>query len=148
MAPLSPDEARTLDGELAQAQAECGQMQGALQAMQAALKAARSAKSLSQVQAEAKAARGAAEAAEAALAAFQKELGGGPGGALSAADEARCRKDYVRLRKAWLERKRNCMDVLSMIGEHRGVRERDVMNELGLETDEDAGVQKASFPPL
>ena len=63
---------------------------------------------------------------------------------MSAADEAKCRKDYVRLRKAWLDRRRTCMEVIGQIGEARGVRDK----QLGLETDEEYGVDKKNFPAL
>lgn len=54
----------------------------------------------------------------------------------------------MRLRKYWLERKRNCLDVLSQIGEARGATNKRLMEDIGLETDEDYGVKKDNFPPL
>ena len=101
------------------------------------------------MQAEAKSARAAAEKAEAELASLQKEMGGGGGGgAMSAAEEAQCRKDYVRYRKLYLDRRRSCYEVLGQICEGRGTTERRLMEEIGLETDEECGVQRAAFPPL
>ena len=77
-------------------------------------------------------------------------MGAGEGGGMSAADEAKCRKDYVRLRKAWLDRRRTCMEVIGQIGEARGVRDKQLMGEIGLETDEEYGVDKKmkNFPAL
>ena len=117
--------------------------------LQGAIKAAKSARTLPEAQAEAKAARVAAEAAEAELAAQQKELGGpGGGGAMSAADETKVRKEYIRLRKVYLDRRRTCMEVVGELGEGTGKSDKKLIEEIGLETDEEYGVQRTAFPPL
>lgn len=53
-----------------------------------------------------------------------------------------------RLRKAYTDRKRTCLDVLGMIGEHRGASIKQLVEEVGLETDEDYGIVKNQFPAL
>ena len=98
---------------------------------------------------KAKAARAAAEAAEAELAAQQKELGGASGGgSMSAAEEAKVRKEYIRLRKAFFDRRRTCMEVLGEISEGTGKPEKKLVEEIGIETDEEVGVTRSSFPIL
>ena len=101
------------------------------------------------MQGEAKAARNAAEAAEAELASFKKECGAdGAGGAMSASDELKVKKEYMKFRKAYVERKRNCMEILGNISEGTGKRVKALMEEIGLECDEDYGVVKNQFPPI
>ena len=74
--------------------------------------------------------------------------GGEEGGGLSAAHAAQVRQEYTRLRKAYLDRRRSCMEVLGNLGESKGCTEKQLMEELGLETDQECGVDKKNFPPL
>ena len=145
---LSREEEAQLDAEIRQASQELAAQQQAIARLQASIKAAAKVRSLSEVQAEAKAARSKAEAAEAALAEQRKELGADGGGGLGAAEEAKVRKEYIRLRKAYLDRRRTCMEMLGNISEGTGKSEKKLMEEIGMETDAEVGVDKAQFPPI
>ena len=72
----------------------------------------------------------------------------GAGGAMSASDELKVKKEYMKFRKAYVERKRNCMEILGNISEGTGKRVKALMEEIGLECDEDYGVVKNQFPPI
>eukprot|EP01041_Mallomonas_annulata_P008887 gene8887-18400_t len=52
---------------------------------------------------------------------------------------------YNVYRKAWKERKDRCSDLAGTVADSTNKRVRDVMGEMGLETDEDEGV---TLPPL
>jgi hypothetical protein len=62
-------------------------------------------------------ARALTEKAGAELDALRKEAGDGQ--PMSAADAARVKRDYMRLRKVYLDRRRTCMEVLGNMGEVR-----------------------------
>ena len=72
----------------------------------------------------------------------------GAGQPMSPSEEARVRKEYGRLRKLYLERRRTCMEVLGNMSEHMGKSTRKLFEELGLEADEDYGVNRDAFPVL
>ena len=67
---------------------------------------------------------------------------------MSASDEAKVKKDYVRLRKLYLERRRTCLEVLDNMSEGCGKSTKVLIEELGLETDAECGVTKDQFPVL
>ena len=58
------------------------------------------------------------------------------------------KKEHMKFRKAYVERKRNCMEILGNISEGTGKRVKALMEEIGLECDEDYGVVKNQFPPI
>ena len=62
--------------------------------------------------------------------------------------EAKVRKEYTRLRKAYLDRRRTCWEVLGGLAESTGKKETKLMEEIGLEGDEEYGVDRKAFPPI
>jgi hypothetical protein len=148
VAALTPAEEAQLAQELAAAKSQLASHQSEISRLQASIKQAKAVRSLSEAQAEAKKARAEAEAAEAELTAQRKELGGEGGVPMSAQEEAKVRKDYTRLRKAYLDRRRTCVEVLGQISEGTGKSEKKLMEDIGLESDADYGVVRTQFPPV
>ncbi|KAL6074654.1 PSMC3 interacting protein [Balamuthia mandrillaris] len=72
---------------------------------------------------------------------FEAKLGKLQGGAklVSKADKAKAEKAYETSRAEWRRRKRICMEVIKSIGEPTNKKDKQIIEELGLETDEDAG---------
>ena len=120
---LGKDEAASLDAQIKATSAEASHLQQQISKQQMVAKAAAKVRTIAEVQAEAKAARAKAEQAEADVAAQRKELGGG-GAAMGEAEEAKVRKEYTRLRKIYLERRRTCMEMVGNICEN--VRQPDI----------------------
>ena len=48
----------------------------------------------------------------------------------------------------YLDRRRTCLEVLGEIGEHRGQSNKKLIEEIGLETDEEYGITMTQFPTL
>jgi hypothetical protein len=67
---------------------------------------------------------------------------------MSEAEEATVLKEYVRLRKLYLDRRRAALEVLEQMGEAQGVTTKKLMDDLGLERDEEYGCDPKAFPVL
>eukprot|EP01087_Luapelamoeba_hula_P017992 TRINITY_DN5734_c0_g1_i1.p1 TRINITY_DN5734_c0_g1~~TRINITY_DN5734_c0_g1_i1.p1 ORF type:complete len:236 (-),score=48.81 TRINITY_DN5734_c0_g1_i1:74-718(-) len=63
---------------------------------------------------------------------------------VSKADKEKSQRDYNLMRKEWTSRKRKCMDIVSAVAEGAGKRNKELMEETGVETDEDAGVSASA----
>ena len=61
---------------------------------------------------------------------------------------AQVKKEYIKLRKAYLGRRTKCLEIVGHIAENKGVRNAKLMEDIGLEADEDVGVDKKNFPLL
>ncbi len=51
---------------------------------------------------------------------------------------------YTRLRGLWVERKRLVMDAVGQVAESSGKKVKQLLDEMGIETDEEAGM---AVPP-
>ena len=169
MPPLTPAESKTLDAEIAQARSERGVHAATAQRLQAALRGKGAQKTTEALQEEQKAAAEKAEQAEAALEAARKQYGGDADAPpLSAAEEAQVReqifnrrvttahrattsliwqvrKEYIKMRKLYLDRRRTCMEMVGNMGEAAGKTDKKMMETLGLETDEEYGGGRAAI---
>ncbi len=146
--PPSADEARALDAELAAATSARAASAAEIARLQAKVKAAGARKSAAQMRDEEGRAKAAAQKAEAERDAAAKEFGGGGAAPLTAAEEAAVKKDYGRMRKCYLDRRRACMEMVGHVGDGMGVPDKKVMEKMGLETDEEYGVAPKNFPPI
>lgn len=59
---------------------------------------------------------------------------------VSKADKDKAEKQYEHVRLEWRKRKRMCMDVVKQVGEGAGKKDKEIMEEVELEGDDDAGV--------
>ena len=146
IAALSKEEEVALDRDLAEVQARRAQWAAEVANQHKAIKALKSARSLDEVRDEVMDARAALEQVKEQCAAVRKEHSGGE--PMSAADEAQVKKDYMKYRKAYLSRRATCYEILGYMGEAQGKSNKKLLEELGLETDEDYGVNRGDFPAL
>ena len=58
------------------------------------------------------------------------------------------KKEYKHLRGLYTTRKRTTMDLLAQMSEGQGKRVSELIEEIRLETDEEYGVGKDTFPVL
>ncbi|KAJ1981038.1 hypothetical protein H4R35_000881 [Dimargaris xerosporica] len=65
---------------------------------------------------------------------------------MSEADKKRIEKSFEENRKHWKKRKQMCKDILDPITEFMPGKPKDFMAEIGIETDEDAGVDIKANP--
>lgn len=61
---------------------------------------------------------------------------------------AKVKKEYKHLRGLYTTRKRTTMDILAQMSEGQGKRVSELIEEIRLETDEEYGVAKDTFPVL
>jgi len=71
---------------------------------------------------------------------------GASGADLTPAAKERQRKKLLEYRDAWLKRKRACTEALANLADAMELKPKDVSREVGIETDDDAGVQLPSLP--
>jgi len=59
---------------------------------------------------------------------------------VSKAEKEKAEKQYEYIRTEWRKRKRMCMDVVKQVGEGAGKKDKEIMEEVELEGDDDACV--------
>ncbi|KAI9138512.1 Tat binding protein 1-interacting protein-domain-containing protein [Paraphysoderma sedebokerense] len=62
------------------------------------------------------------------------------GRVISVEDKKRIEQDFEKMRKAWVTRKRKCKEILDTMLEHNPMKPSQFMEELGIETDEQFGL--------
>ena len=68
---------------------------------------------------------------------------------MSEKEEAKVRKEYMAMRKLYVDRRRTAIEILEQMGEAQGKTRKVLMEELGLEADEEYGVEgPKQFPIL
>ena len=77
---------------------------------------------------------------------MRKESGGD--GPMSEQEEAQVKKAYGAMRKLYMERRRTALEVLGHMSEAQGKRTRALMEEMGIELDDEYGVDHKQFPVL
>ena len=70
------------------------------------------------------------------------------GAALSAQEVEKVKKQYVMLHKEYRNRRANVMEVIDSLSENSGDRPQKIAADMGLETDEDVGVEFKKFPVI
>jgi len=87
------------------------------------------------------------EGREKKLSAMRGTEGGKEGGRvmLDKTQVAGLVKEMAKMRSLWVGRKRGAMEVVASVAEGAGKRVKDIVDVMGIETDEEAGV---SLPPL
>ena len=85
---------------------------------------------------------------EAALAKRKGAKGDGGAPALTEAEAKKVKADYSRLLKEYKKRRRQCLEIVDQISEGCGKPPKKLIEEWGLETDEDYGVNQKDFPIL
>lgn len=143
---LSKTEETTLTRDLADANAQCAAQAADVAKLHGAMKALKAQRSIEAVREEVTEARSKAQMAVDRVEEMRKEHGGGQ--PMTASEEARLRKEYGRMRKLYLERRGRCLEVLANMSEHLGKSTKKLFADLGLEADEDYGVDREAFPLL
>jgi len=143
---LSDREAQELDREIAEAKSQLLAHQAEVARQQHALKSIQNQRSPEEVREAITSARLAVEAARDELAALHKQAGGS--GPMSEKEEEQVKKEYTRMRKLYLDRRRTCLEVLGHMGDAEGKSTKALMESLGLEQDVEYGCDPKDFPPL
>ena len=80
----------------------------------------------------------------------EKQLGEFQGGSIAQVTEEevdQVKADYVRYHKEWRLRRRTCLEIVDMISESVDKTRKEFSETVGLEADEDYGVNFADFNP-
>jgi len=145
---LSAAEKAKLASDLAAAKAQVARGADELAQLQKSLKAGRARRSLDELTAEALTLRMEVQNEEAALAKRKGAKGDGGAPALTEAEAKKVKADYSRLLKEYKKRRRQCLEIVDQISEGCGKPPKKLIEEWGLETDEDYGVNQKDFPIL
>ena len=145
---LSAAEKAKLAADLAAAKAQVARGADELAQLQKSLKAGRARRSLDELTAEALTLRMEVQNEEAALAKRKGAKGDGGAPALTEAEAKKVKADYSRLLKEYKKRRRQCLEIVDQISEGCGKPPKKLIEEWGLETDEDYGVNQKDFPIL
>ena len=145
---LSAAEKAKLATDLAAAKAQVARGADELAQLQKSLKAGRARRSLDELTAEALTLRMEVQNEEAALAKRKGAKGDGGAPALTEAEAKKVKADYSRLLKEYKKRRRQCLEIVDQISEGCGKPPKKLIEEWGLETDEDYGVNQKDFPIL
>ena len=143
---LTPDKEGALKQDIQAARAQRAGHSLEIEKLQQAMKSMKSRRSIDEVRSLIDKRRATSEELGVELEAMRKEQGGGA--PMTPAEATKVKKDYMRLRKIYLDRRRTCLELLGNMGEAMGKSEKQLMEELGLETDADYGVDKSAFPVL
>jgi len=142
---LSASEMQQLDANIASTRAMKQRLSQQVAELQRTLKTQGARKSKAQLQEQERQLRAEVEKSEAEL---QSKKAASGGAALSAQQTAEVKKLYMMLHKEFLVRRRKCVDALDRVAEGMEMRPKDLMKKLGLESDDDAGVNYKAFPKV
>jgi len=144
VAELSAQDLQQIDFQCGTLKAERERLAQQVGELQRSLKVQGARKSKAQLLAE----RSKLEAEVAAAEAELQRQKGPAKAALSTQEAEKVKKLYVMLHKEFRERKRKCIDVIDMLSEQTGDRPKKMAEDLGLELDEDNGVDFKKMPRI